>query len=225
MFTILLQRGGGLMGVRWSHWFLVAALLLTPSGCQLISFPGVQRHFQHVTLTYGHGDVPPTVRTNIVNQLREGTMQITDARIGGSIGCEAIDSANMKFKLYGSLGANGTNSTLRSSAFSMDQRIPSPPAPVCQMTPENIVQSLTILAGGGSPGLQVGVAETAPTVNITINDTTYTANDSYAQFVVESFNQLTDFTTGRFEFLGINHANPRDPDVLVVSGTFAIVED
>lgn len=212
------------MCMRWIRLFVVAALVLAPSGCQFISFPGFQRQ-QHVTLTYGYADLPPNARTNIVNQLRQGTMQITDTRIGGLTGCEAGDSANMKFKLNGSLGADGTNSSLQSSAFSMDQRLPSPPAPVCQMTPENVVQSLTILAGGGSPGLQVGVADTAPTVNITINNTTYTANNSYAQFVVESFNQLTDFTTGRFEFLGINYAHPRDPDVLVVSGTFAIVQD
>ena len=211
--------------MRWIRSIVVATLVLSPSGCQLSSLPGVLRQHQHVTLTYGYGDIPSRARTNIVNQLRQGKMKITDTRIGGMTGCEAADSANMKFKLHGSLGANGTSSTLQSSDFSMDQRLPSPPAPVCQMTPGNVVQSLTILAGGGSPGLQVGVADTAPTVNITINDTTYTANDSYAQFVVESFNQLTDFTTGRFEFLAVNHADPRDPDVLVVSGTFAIVED
>jgi len=211
--------------MRWIRLFAVTALVLAPSGCQLTSFLGGERQVQHVTLTYRYADGPPNVRTDIVNQLSEGTMQITDRRIGGMTGCEARDTANMKFKLHGSLGANGTNSSLHSSDFSMDQRLPSPPAPVCQMRPQNIVQSLTILAGGGSPGLQVGVADTTPTVNITINDTTYTANNSYAQFVIESFNQITDFTTGKFEFLGINHANPRDPDVLVVSGTFSILEN
>jgi hypothetical protein len=43
--------------------------------------------------------------------------------------------------------------------------------------------------------------------------------------VVDSFTQGTDFTTGRFEFLGINNADPFDSRVLVVSGTFAIIEN
>src|ERR1041384_5633236 len=79
----------------------------------------------------------------------------------------------------------------------------------------------TIIAGGGSAGLQVGVAGTTATVNIVIGKTMYTASNSYSKFVVDSFIPITNYTTGHFEFLGINYRNPRDSRVLVVSGTVA----
>jgi hypothetical protein len=209
----------------WIRPAIACILAFATSGCPLISSPGIQAQLQNVTFTYGYGNVPQRIRSGIVSQLKQGTMQITDTRIGGLTGCEARDTANMKFKLHGRWGDPSTNSSLESSVFSMDQVTPSPPAPVCQMRPQNVVQTLTILAGGGSPGLQVGVADTTATVNIVIDNTMYTANNSYVKFVVDSFTQSTDFTTGRFEFLGINSADPIDSRVLVVTGTFAIIED
>lgn len=205
------------MIMRRLSLLFVVALDLSLSGCAPLGF---QQH-QHVTFTYGYGEVPVSARSAIVSELRQGSMQITDTRIGGQTGCAASDAANIKFKLYGYWGDAGTNSSLQSSDFSMDQLVPSPPAPVCEMTPENIPAALTILAGGGSPGLQVGVADTTATVNIVIGKTMYTASNSYSKFVVDSFIPLTSFTTGHFEFLGINDRNPRDSRVLVVSGTFA----
>src|SRR5262249_25969233 len=112
-----------------------------------------------------------------------------------------------------------------SSDFSMDQLVPSPPAPVCEMTPENIPAALTILAGGGSAGLQVGRPEPDATVNIVIGKTLYTASNSYSNFVVDSFTPITNLTTAHFEFLGINALDSPDSRVLVVSGTFAIIRD
>ncbi|GEM_PF-6829875 len=209
----------------WIRPAIACVLAFATSGCPLLSSPGVQAQLQNVTFTYGYGNVPQNIRSGIVSQLRQGTMQISDTRIGGLTGCEARDTANMKFKLHGRLGNPGTNSSLEASVFSMEQVTPSPPAPVCQMTPQNVPQTLTILAGGGSPGLQVGVTDTSATVNIVINNTMYTANNSYVKFVIDSFTQSTDFTTGRFEFLGINNADPIDPQVLVVTGTFAVIED
>ncbi len=199
---------------------LVVGALGLVSGCAQLSLPG--QPTRQVTFTYGYGDVPVRVRTAIVTELRQGTIQLTDRPIGGEIGCVATDTASTKFKLHGRWGDPGANSSLEASGFSMDQLVPSPPAPVCEMTPGNIPAALTILAGGGSDGLQVGQPDLSATVNIAIGKTLYTASNSYAKFVVDSVNPLTHFTTGRFEFLGIDNRNPYDSRVLVVSGTFAV---
>jgi hypothetical protein len=203
---------------------VVVALGLAASGCLVLSSLGFQQR-RHVTFTYGYGEIPVATRSAIVSELRQGSMEITDTRIGGQTGCEASDSANIKFKLYGVWGDAGTTSNLQSNDFSMDQLIPSPPAPVCEMTPENIPAALTILAGGGGASLQVGRPELDATVNIVIGKTMYTASNSYSKFVVDSFTPITKFTTGHFEFLGIDERNPRDARVLVVKGTFATFAD
>jgi hypothetical protein len=210
--------------MMWRLSLLVVMALGLAAGCLALSSLGFQQR-RHVTFTYGYGEVPVAARSAIVSELQQGSMQITDTRIGGQTGCEARDSANIKFKLYGVWGDTGTTSSLQSNDFSMDQLIPSPPAPVCEMTPENIPAELTILAGGGSAGLQVGQPELTATVNIVIGKTMYTASNSYSKFVVDSFTPITKFTTGHFEFLGINDRNPRDARVLVVSGAFATFAD
>jgi hypothetical protein len=211
------------MLVRRLGLLVAGAFALAFSGCAPLSSLGFQQR-QHVTFTYGYAELPAKTRSAIVSRLRQGSMQITDSRIGADTGCAATTD-NIKFKLYGSWGDAGTNSSLQSNDFSMDQVTPSPPAPVCEMTPKNIPESLTILAGGGSAGLQVGTPELDATFNIVIDKTMYTASNSYSNFVVDSSIPITNFTTGHFEFLGINDRDPYDSRVLVVSGMFAISQD
>ncbi|HEY1372142.1 MAG TPA: hypothetical protein VGH50_06705 [Candidatus Binatia bacterium] len=211
------------MLVRRLGLVIVGAFGLALSGCAPLSSLGFQQR-QHVSFIYGYANVRAGTRSAIVSQLQQGSMQITDTRIGAETGC-AASTENIKFKLYGSWGDAGTNSSLQSNDFSMDQVTPSPPAPVCEMTPGNVPAALTILAGGGSPGIQVGEPVLDATFNIVIGKTMYTASNSYSKFVVDSFSPITNFTTGHFEFLGVNNRDPYDSRVLVVTGTFAIIKD
>jgi hypothetical protein len=196
------------------------SLLLALSGCSLFRSPAVQTELQNISLVYRFRTVTPQGLSIIDGKLKQGTLTIDSTGVGDFPPCEATDTSGIDLDLFRDSSGTLQSARLQADSLVVSQFEPTPPNPPCP-TP-GAPPTLTINTG---MGLSIGMPDATGQAIIRINGIEYSSGTLYSKFIIQNRDATTGFTTGSFEFLGRNVADPNDLRIVVVrDGVFAIME-
>jgi hypothetical protein len=201
---------------------LAAFICLGVGGCASVSAPmTAQDRAQNVSMVYRFKTVTEEELSQMVERLREGSLDMDSSDVSEIAACNATDSTALEMDVLYDDNQQVDYVRVASRALVVSQYEPSPPNIECQhpagLPTINIQTSLAL----GAPA-----TDTAGNATFRIGDVDYFADQRlYFKFSLLSHDISTGFSTGKFEFVARNRNDPHDMRVVIVrNGVFATYE-